>query len=247
MLSANWMAVRRVKKHSKRLERALAHSHRLAGRLDEPGFPLAALESLQDWQRHRLAGTYADLIAIEHYRAAAEFFLDELYGGLHFRERDQEVERVLPVMIRTLREDMLLALAEAFELQALSLDLDMDMTFAMVRARWTDLDTARYAEIYRACGRHADRVDQVELIHRLGLVLTELVHHRLVMLLIRLLRGPARAAGFGRLQTFLEQGLFAFRTMGDGTEFVNTIRERETIVMQRLLSGEEQPFEIVPA
>jgi hypothetical protein len=225
------MAVRRVKKHSKRLERALAHSHRLAGRLDEPGFPLAALESLQDWQRHRLAGTYADLIAIEHYRAAAEFFLDELYGGLHFRERDQEVERVLPVMIRTLREDMLLALAEAFELQALSLDLDMDMTFAMVRARWTDLDTARYAEIYRACGRHADRVDQVELIHRLGL----------------LLRGPARAAGFGRLQTFLEQGLFAFRTMGDGTEFVNTIRERETIVMQRLLSGEEQPFEIVPA
>ena len=96
-----------MKKNAGRLERALAASHSLAGRLDEPGFPVATLEALQSWQRGRLARSYADLIAVDRYRAAAEFFLDELYGGLHFRERDQEVERVLPVMIRMLRDDII--------------------------------------------------------------------------------------------------------------------------------------------
>jgi hypothetical protein len=61
-------------------------------------------------------------------------------------------------------------------------------------------------------------------------------------MLIRVLRGPARAAGFGLLQGFLERGLQAFRAMGDGTEFVMTIWERETAIMQRLISGEADPW-----
>ncbi|NIP17257.1 MAG: hypothetical protein GWM87_03175 [Xanthomonadales bacterium] len=231
-----------MKRYAPRLEQALADSHRLAERLDDPGFPLQTLESLQDWQRDRLAGTYADLIAVDRYRAAAEFFLAELYGGLHFRERDQEVERVLPVMIRMLRDDMLLALAEAFELQALSLDLDICMGFAMRDAGWNSLDVDRYGRVYRACGREGDRTRQIELIRQLGLVLNELVHHRLVLLMVRMLRAPARAAGFGRLQSFLEEGLFAFRAMGDGTEFVEAIHRRETEAMERLFRGSENPF-----
>jgi hypothetical protein len=236
-----------VKRYAARLRGALAASHALAGRLDDPGFPLSTLECLQDWQRTRLADTYADLIAVDRFRAAAEFFLEELYGGLHFRERDQQVEKVLPVMVRTLREDMLLALAEAFELQTMSLELDIAMTAAMAQFDWGDLNAERYARVYRECGRRADRAAQIELIHRLGLILNELVHHRLVLLLIRMLRGPARAAGFGRLQTFLEKGLQAFRAMGDGTEFVHTIWERETMVMRRLLAGHAHPFELEAA
>ena len=66
-------------------------------------------------------------------------------------------------------------------------------------------------------------------------------------MLIRVLRGPARAAGFGLLQGFLETGLVAFRAMGDGTEFVNTIWERETLVMRRLLGSHAHPFELAAA
>lgn len=176
------------------------------------------------------------------YRAASDFFLDEIYGGLHFRERDQEMERVLPVMVRMLRDDMILVLAEAFELQSLSLKFDMDMTVQFQKSGWGELNTARYGEIYRACGRMREREKQIELIGRLGLELNELVHHRLVLWLIRTLRGPARAAGFGLLQSFLENGLNAFRIMGDGTEFVETIRHKEAEVMQRLFGGDENPF-----
>lgn len=231
-----------MKRHAEQLRQALTDSHELATRFDEPGFPHEELAVLQDWQRRRLSDSYKDLISQERYAAAGEFFLAELYGGLNFRERDQQMERVLPVMVRMLREDMLLALAEAFELQSLSLSLDMDMTIALKQFGWDELNTARYGEIYRSCGRPEDRKRQIKLIGHLGIELNELVHHRLVMFLIRTLRGPARAAGFGLLQTFLEQGLRAFQVMGDGTYFINTIWNNEDKVMRRLFAGDENPF-----
>jgi len=231
-----------VKQHADHLRKALTDSHELAARFDEPGFPLVELEHLQEWQRRRLANSYRDLISQERYAAAGDFFLGELYGGLNFRQRDQQMERVLPVMVRMLREDMLLALAEAFELQSLSLSLDMDMTAALQRSGWHELNTSRYGEIYRICGRPQDRERQIELIGHLGLELNELVHHRLVLFLIRTLRGPARAAGFGLLQSFLEQGLKAFQIMGDGTEFIETIWNNEDKVMRCLLAGDKNPF-----
>jgi len=231
-----------LKLHAGHLRKALTDSHDLARRLDEPGFPLTKLETVQSWQRQRLAQSYHVLISQERYREAGEFFLDELYGGLNFRQRDQQMERVLPVMVRMLRDDMLRVLAEAFELQAMSLGFDMDMTKELQKSGWDELNTARYGEIYRAVGQAEKRKQQIDLIGRLGMELNELVHHRLVLLLIRTVRRPARAAGFGLLQTFLERGLTAFRIMGDGTEFIETIWQKETEVMQRLLDGEEEPF-----
>jgi hypothetical protein len=215
----------------------------MATRLDERGFPLQDLELLQAWQRQRLASSYRDLISQPRFTAAGDFFLDELYGGLHFRERDQEMERVLPAMVRMLRDDMLLVLAEAFELQAMSLEFDMAMTLAMREAGWNSLDVERYGAIYRATGQAGRRLQQIELIRRLGLALNTLVHHRLVLFLIKTLRGPARAAGFGLLQDFLEQGLVAFRKMGDGTGFVETVWRREREVSRRLFAGESRPFD----
>ena len=232
-----------MKKNAPLLRQALADSHRLATRLDDSSFPLKELEHIQGWQRQRLARTYEDVISRERYRAAGNFFLDELYGGLNFRERDQEVERVLPIMVRMLRDDMILVLAEAFELQSLSLKFDMDMTIQLQQSGWDQLNTFRYGEIYRACGRTAEREEQIELIRRLGMALNELVHHRLVLWLIRTVRGPARAAGFGLLQSFLENGLNAFQEMGDGTGFVETVWRRESEVMQKLLNADENPFD----
>lgn len=227
-----------------RLHAALGRNHALAELTRDPDFPAAYFDTLQRWQRARLARSYADLLAEPQFRAAGHFFLEELYGGLEFRERDQQVTRVLPVMTRTLPEHLLHALARAFELQAISLELDMDMAQQMAQAGVGELDERAYQRLYRLTGRAEDRRQQIELIHGLGLELNEVVRHRLVLNLVRLLRLPARAAGFGQLQDFLEQGLRAFRKMGDGERFVETIYQRETEIMQRLLSGAGRPFKI---
>jgi hypothetical protein len=231
-----------VKPHERQLRDALEESHRQGARLDEPGFPEQELQLLQDWQRTRLAETYADLLEQPQYQAAGHFFLEELYGGLDFRARDREVEHVLPVMTRMLPDHMLLSMADAFELQALSMDLDIAMAQEIRVQRLQKIDILSYGDVYQCTNREADRVHQVELIYRLGLELNELVRHHMVLKLVRLLRFPARAAGFGKLQGFLEEGLYAFRAMRDGKAFVEAISAREKDFMLHLQSGSTEPF-----
>ena len=233
-----------MKAHEQQLRNALAASHKQASRMEEEGFPLRQLESLQSWQRERLSVTYADLLNDPQYRAAGHFFLEELYGGLDFRDRDREVEHVLPVMTRMLPDHVLLSMADAFSLQALSFDLDIDMAMVLSESGISELGVETYAVAYRQIGRGQDRKRQVELIYKLGLELNELVRHRMVLKLVRLLRIPARAAGFGRLQGFLEDGLFAFRAMRDGKAFVEAISTRETRIMLALQSGKSDPFNL---
>lgn len=225
-----------------RLQEMLARNHGLAEKIAGDGFPLEAFETLQRWQQDRLSTTFADLAVHEAYRPAVTFFLTELYGGLDFRERDQDMHRVMPVMKRFLPDKVLYIMSEAFELQAISLEFDMEMAVHMSGQGVDVLDMDAYCDIYRACSDRPGRERQILLIRKLGYDLDKLERRPMVNTLVRLLRGPAHAAGFGALQEFLEAGLESFRAMDDVASFIETIYEREWGSMERLFAGEEQPF-----
>jgi hypothetical protein len=239
---------------AERLREMLGRNQGIAARLLEADFPLAEFDLLQRWQRARLSRSFADLARQEGYRRAVHFFLSELYGGLDFRERDQDLGRVMPVMIRFLPDRALATMAEAFELQAISLEFDMNMARYLaqlspasvglenVDLENAELDTERYGEVYRACSDRAGRERQIVLIRKLGYDLDKLVRLPLVNSLLRLMRGPAHLAGFGKLQDFLEEGLAAFRALPDAGLFLETIYERESDAMRKLFAGARQPF-----
>ena len=168
--------------------------------------------------------------------------MSDLYGGLDFRQRDQEMTRVMPVMIRFLPDKALVALAEAFELQALSLELDAAMARYMEQVGLNQLDMRSYGNVYRNSSDREGRERQILLIRKLGRDLKTLVHRSIINYLLRLLRGPAHAAGFGNLQEFLETGLAAFRALEDPDHFVDTIYIREWAAMERLFDGDPDPF-----
>ena len=227
---------------AKRLQRMLERNHAVAERVREADFPLPEFEELQRWQRERIARSFQDLAHLEGYRPAVHFFLSELYGGLDFRKRDQDMGKVMPVMIRFLPDRTLATMSEAFELQAISLEFDMQMAGEMARRGVRELDMDPYCEIGRACDDRAGRERQILLIRKLGYDLDRLVKKPWVNYLVRLLRGPAHAAGFGELQEFLEGGLAAFRALEDPAHFVETIYEREWSAMEKLFAGEPRPF-----
>jgi len=220
----------------------LVHNHELACAIDRPSFPWVEFEMLQNWQRERLQRTYRDFLASASDAPACHFFLDELYGGMNFRQRDQEVARVEPVMSRMLPRKALHAVAEALRLQAISLEFDMDMAERLRRRGIEELVGPIYADTYRECGRRADREHQILLIRNLGHELERLVRMPLLPHLLRLMRGPARAAGFGLLQAFLENGLRAFRQLKNPSSFIESIYRREWQLMNRLFGGDEDPF-----
>jgi hypothetical protein len=67
----------------------------------EPAAARARLR-LREWQAGRLARTHADLLASPRFGEAAQFFLSDLYGPKDFSSRDEEVERILPLLIKML-------------------------------------------------------------------------------------------------------------------------------------------------
>lgn len=226
------------------LRNMLARNHALAKQTRDSDFPLPQFEALQQWQLERLMATFEDLYRHEGYAHAVAFFVSDLYGGLDFRQRDQEMSRVAPVMIRFLPDKALIALAEAFELQAISLEYDVAMANEMQQQGITVLDMASYGEVYRAASDRTGRERQILLISKLGRDLQKLVYKSIVNRLLRLLRGPAHAAGFGNLQEFLENGLASFRALEDADYFVDTIHAREWAAMERLFAMEPDPFRL---
>jgi hypothetical protein len=51
------------------------------------------------------------------------------------------------------------------------------------------------------------------------------------------MRGPARMAGLADLQDFLERGFAAFRDLKGADEFLATLKERESAILNRFFSA----------
>lgn len=211
------------------LRDVFAASPELEGRLAE----------LQRWQSGRLLRSHADLRRSPRYRAAVEFFFNELYGGGDPRARDRDLQRVHRVMERLLPAEALRALTLAIELEVLSQELDADVARALAPGPIT---VGSYADAYRAAGRRDDRERQIALLDRIGGYLDHVVRKPIIRGLVRIARGPAHAAGFGALQEFLERGLDAFEAMHGAGEFLATLRQRELSALERLFAGNPDPF-----
>ncbi|HUJ00981.1 MAG TPA: hypothetical protein VLY46_12130 [Usitatibacter sp.] len=205
-----------------------------------PGRPKPArLAELKAWQAQRLAKTYADLASQARYRAATQFFLEDLYGPKDFSARDEELLKIVPVMQKILPASAVETAALAVELEALSEALDHALAKTLASG---PLDEARYAEAYRRSSTREERLRQIELVEAVGRRLDALVAKPLIGGTLKLMRKPAHIAGLGDLQDFLEEGYRAFRTMKGCDEFLAALRTREMEILNRLFSGASKPF-----
>lgn len=185
----------------------------------------ARVQAVKDYQQRRFAATYADLLADPRYRPAARFFLDELYGPADFSQRDAQFARVVPALVRLFPENIVATVATLTTLHALSENLDSEMGGQIAS---TEITAADYTAAWQATARAPDRHLQIDLMLSVGSSLDKLTRKPLVRASLLLMRGPARAAGLGELQTLLETGFEAFRSMNGAQEFLATVRQRET-------------------
>lgn len=188
---------------------------------------------LREWQSLRLARTHRDLLDSTRYGPAARFFLDDLYGPKDFGRRDEEVERIIPLLTRMLPPSALHTIAMAVELDALSEELDNAMVGALrASGRMRQIDDDAYAAAYRACDNRTQREEQIHLVGEIGGALARLTRTPLLTGLLRAMRGPAHLAGLAALHEFLERGFGAFKHMGKADEFLRLVIERELALMQ---------------
>jgi len=230
---------------SSRLERRLACHQALHDPAREPRNGLRWLPELRRWQATRLRASFAHFLADPSRRPAAEFFLDDVYGDRDFTRRDADIARVLPMMQRLLPEKLLVTVADAIELGALTQALDLRMAQALqaLAPRRRKLDEALYAQAYREVGLPRLRARQISLIGRVGSGFGRALKLPGVAALLAFSRGPAKVAGLSELQGFLERGVAAFEELGDADAFVAEIERSERKASQRLFAGHPRPFD----
>lgn len=203
-----------------------------AARAADPGFA-ARVTAIKDYQQRRFSHTYADLLGHPRYAGAARFFLDELYGPADFTQRDAQFARIVPALVRLFPAEVVDAVQTLARLHALSEGLDSAMARVLDAPR---VDAAAYVRAWQRCGQPAQREAQIALILRVGTDLDRLTRNRLLRHTLRLMRGPARAAGLAALQRFLESGFDTFRAMGGADEFLGDIGRRERALAAALFT-----------
>ena len=198
----------------------------------------ARVASVKRYQHGRFARTYADLMSDPRYRQAAIFFLDDLYGPSDFSLRDAQFGRIVPALVRLFPREIVRTVVELSELHALSERLDSAIAAALTG---DTLDGAAYGRAWRAVGEPALRDRQIGLMLSVGRALDQYTRNPLLRNTLRLMRGPAQAAGLGALQRFLESGFDSFRAMRGAAAFLDCIASRERELAARLFAGGDAP------
>lgn len=194
--------------------------------------------AIKEWQIKRLRATYADLLATDRYRAAAEFFLEELYGAQDVDRRDAEAQKVAPKLASLLPARAVNALLLAVQLEEMAEQFDIEMA----RTIELPITEKNYAEVYRATGSQAERVQQIELAERIGKALEKLAKVPMLSTMLHMMKAPAAMWRLSHLHRFLQRGFDAFVGMRGAREFLQTTNRRELAINERLFAGDPDPF-----
>jgi hypothetical protein len=186
------------------------------------------------FQHARFESTYADLLAQKRYAPATRFFLEDLYGPSDFTERDEQFARVVPALVRVFPHPVVQTVVKLAQLHELSEDLDTQMGRCL---RDGPMQADDYGRAWREVNRSIDRDRQIALMLEVGRALDQFTKNLVLRGSLRMMRGPAAAAGLGALQTFLESGFDAFREMRGAEQFLATIFTRENDLARKLFSG----------
>lgn len=194
----------------------------------------ARVHWVKAYQQQRFALTYADLLDHPRYRTAARFFLSELYGPSDFSRRDEQFARVVPAMVRLFPDDIVATVRTLAALHALSERLDSELAAHLPAPGASAL---AYVQAWQATGQPEAREEQIRLTVTVGERLDRLTRNPLLRHTLRMMRGPARAAGLTDLQQFLEAGFDTFRAMNGAADFMGLIGERERSLAQALFAA----------
>ncbi len=202
----------------------------------------SGVAAVKNFQARRFSGTYSDLLAGGRYQAATRFFLEELYSDKDYAERDAQFSRIAGAMQKFFPHQVVATAVALAELHALTETLDHAMGMAWIEAGDGDAsEAARYVRAWRAVGRRAERESQLTVVMGIGDEMARLTRTPGLRMMLRMMRGPASAAGLSALQRFLESGFDTFAALArqrSGVEvFLGTIRDRESALIALLFDA----------
>lgn len=192
-------------------------------------------ERFSNWQFEYLLQFFSDLYGEPGYREAIDFIITDL-AGANISDRDRDLERAAGPITTLLPAKALDTAVSAVELNARVVEANIAICRALMIG--DELPREITERNYFIASRAALSIDEsIELVHlttRVGRTLSSLVRIPLIGGTLRLMRAPARAAGFAALQQFLETGFSTFRNIPDVDYFLDVFEDRLIEIFSRV-------------
>lgn len=224
------------RKHAAALfRRAIERSNELHAEYLADDDLYASYDRFTRWQFDYMLPFFDDLLEPEGYAEAVDFIISDL-AGVGVAERDRDIERATPVIVRSLPAQALALAASAAELNAGALEFNLSICRELLDDGTLpgNISEAQYCLACRRASSYDECMDLVRLAVTLGDRLQSVVHVPLIGMLLRTMRAPAHVAGFGALQEFLETGFVTFRRISDIESFLELLHARMERVFDRI-------------
>lgn len=202
------------------------------------------LDKLSQWQSDRLKHSHRDLYCSPIYQKGLSFLFTDLYSDTDFSDRDRDLERIFPKMIKLLPNSVLETVCLLVELNMLTQILDQELaTKLFLDLLHANINEQNYCEAFRLCNNEQKRAYQIKLTQDLGKKLDKYARSQVILYSLKLSRGAAESAGLGALHNFLSSGFNAFHSMQNIDALMQTIATRETQFLKAIMSGNPRPFD----
>ncbi len=188
-----------------------------------------------NWQLQYLLPFFGDLYERDGYAAAIDFTMSDL-AGVGISNRDRDLERAAPAITRMLPLQALATIASAAEMNARVLKVNIAICRCLLENNELPVVIMErdYCVACRKASSLAECVELVRVITGLGKTLKSLIKVPMIGMMLRAMRVPAHAAGFGALQEFLENGYFTFKQIPDIDHFLGEIEDRMIRIFERI-------------
>lgn len=191
-----------------------------------------------DWQLDYLLQYFEDMQARPDQAAAVAFIISDL-AGVEISQRDQEFAKVVPMMVRLLPKNVLASAAAAMRLNASVLENNLAICQSIDAAHLLSgkVREREYAEACRCVTSYEECMELVGLTAQLGHELQHAIEIPMIGVTLKAMRGPARLAGIGALQSFLETGFRTFAALENVDQFLSEIEQRMDRIFRRIYRG----------
>lgn len=191
-----------------------------------------------DWQLDYLLQYFEDMQARPDQAAAVAFIISDL-AGVEISQRDQEFAKVVPMMVRLLPKNVLASAAAAMRLNASVLENNLAICQSIDAAHLLSgkVREREYAEACRCVTSYEECMELVGLTVELGHELQHAIEIPMIGATLKAMRGPARLAGIGALQSFLETGFRTFAALENVDQFLSEIEQRMERIFRRIYRG----------
>lgn len=208
--------------------------------LDNTQF-LKDYDRFANWQLQYLLPFFSDLYERDGYSAAIDFTMSDL-AGVGISNRDSDLERAAPAITRMLPRQAMATIASAAEMNARVLKVNIAICRCLLVNNGLPvvITETDYCVACRKASSLDECVELVRLITGLGKTLKSLIGVPMLGMMLRAMRVPAHAAGFGALQEFLENGYFTFKQIPDIDHFLREIEDRMIRIFERIYTA---PFD----